>query len=1369
MEGATTSGVRASRLTPSTPTWSTRRRAFRALGTILSSTDQGNTWTANPIPVSIAGNNDGREAGERLVVDPNLTSTLYFGSRWQGLWKSTNSAASWSQVTSFPVLGDTGYGLSWEIILPGGNPSAGAETIFVGVEAGTSKSCNIYRSTNAGGSWAEVPGGPVSVIPPHASLGTDGNLWIVCDIGYISQGVTYGYGPNSVNYGQIWKLNTSTLAWSNVTPSNGPVSGSGGYAGICVDHENASHVVVSTIDWWGGPDRLLSTTNGGGSWSVIAEAGSGNSVFNVNGAIYQEGCSGGSGGAGWAGCVAIDPFNSNNAVYPSGGAGGGGGVWSSANIQANPVSWTYTDNNLEETVPVFMPPSAAGGILFSCLGDVGGMRHTNVTQSPASGMYCNPQFTNTNMLDFAESRPNTVVRAGNSTNSSSVNSDVAYSTNNGQTWTPWGSAPPGYTTTGQMGAVAVAADGSHVVVSPYSGNGSPAYASSLGGSWTTCSGLPSGAMVASDRSNASTFYGIYPSEWVYGNSVTIYLSTNYGASFTQVNSVPVNWGDANGNGQWVIPRPVFGEPGEFWVSTYNALYRFTNAGSSVTALANVYEPKGPVGFGKAAPSQTHPAIFLSGTVNGTQGIFRCDDGAGVTWTSISNASKPFIPGWIEGDESIYGRCYIAPGARGILYGDITAGTPTNTATATFTYTRTSTPTLTPTRTPTVTPTGSMTPFPTNTGTESATASKTPTTSMTPTGTASLTASRTLTPFNTATLTSTPSLSFTPTRSITPTMTMTATLTPSQTLTATSTATIANTSTTTSTASSTTTRTNTLTSTPTASASPTPTLTITPSRTMTATTTNTIANTLTPTGTNSVTPTVTPSPTYTTTRTTTMTATSTLTSTSSITSTGTASFTSTATRTLTPPNTATLTWTPSLSFTPTATATPTHTGTASQTPVFSPTTSHSPAATLTPTSSFTETGTFTPTATWTPSPSHTPTLTPTASSTLTLSQTPTRTYTPVDTVSSTDTGTPSSTGTPTQTPAVSPTASNSPTATLSPTWTATATPTFTQAGTLTATSSPTETESPTVSLTPTTSITPSGTASLTPTQSGTPTQTPVFSLTVTLSPTSTETTIWTMTITPTSTAPWTLTPTGSATRTGTPTMTGTPTRTPVFSPTPSNSPTATLSPTSTGTATWTMTATPTFTNSWTFTPSSTATETKTTSGSPTATGTSTLTGVLSPTPTNSPTASLTASSSPTASSTQTRTYTPTSTWTLTPSSTVPATPTLTGTITTTEAFTSTTTPAPTVPPGVVGIYPNPAQGPTVEILASGYTGLSNVRIEIFSISFRKVRDETFPSIPSGTAVTLTLTGRGGNPLANGIYYVVVTNKAGRAIGKLLILK
>jgi hypothetical protein len=714
-------------------------------GAILSSTDQGATWTINPVSFAIKGNDDGRNAGERLAVDPNLNSILYFGSRSDGLWVSTNSAASWSQVTSFPVTGDSDYGLSWVIFPPPsagyGHPSgAASSTIYVGVLAMSSGNSNVYYSKDGGASWSLAKGGPSNMVTPHASLGSDGNLWIVYDSG--------GYGPSGITSGQIWKLNTATITsasptWANVTPSNGPCSTCGGYGGVSVDAGNPQHALISTLDWWWPGDEILSTANGGSSWTAIA-GGSGTSAssactYNDNGAGWAEGCPAvaGVGGVGWAACVAIDPFNGNNGVYPSSGNAPGGGMWSSPNIQASTVNWTFTDHGIEEMVPIYLAPAAAGGILFSGMGDVGGMRHTSLTVSPAS-MYCNPQFSNTNCLDFAESNPNIVVRAGNA--NATTSSDVAYSTNNGQTWTPWGSAPSDYTSNNNMGSVAVAADGSRVVVAPYSGKGTPAYASSLGGTWTLCTGLPSGAYVAADRSNASIFYATSPANWVYGGSVTIYESTNGGASFSTVNTIPVSWGDANGNGQWVIPRPVFGQAGEFWVSTYNALYRFTNGGSSVATISNVYEPMGPVGFGKAAPGQSHPAVYMVGTVSGTFGFWRCDDGIGTAWTQILDTNHQYGggSGWMEGDESIYGRCYMSAGGRGIVYCDPVSGTSTIT------------PSPTPSRTPSPSPTRSASPSATPTATSSASSSPTRSPSPTPSGTASVSLTVTRTPSPSAT-------------------------------------------------------------------------------------------------------------------------------------------------------------------------------------------------------------------------------------------------------------------------------------------------------------------------------------------------------------------------------------------------------------------------------------------------------------------------------------------------------------------------------------------------------------------------------------------------------------------------------------------
>jgi hypothetical protein len=79
------------------------------------------------------------------------------------------------------------------------------------------------------------------------------------------------------------------------------------------------------------------------------------------------------------------------------------------------------------------------------------------------------------------------------------------------------------------------------------------------------------------------------------------------------------------------------------------------------------------------------------------------------------------------------------------------------------------------------------------------------------------------------------------------------------------------------------------------------------------------------------------------------------------------------------------------------------------------------------------------------------------------------------------------------------------------------------------------------------------------------------------------------------------------------------------------------------------------------------------------------------------------------------------------------------------------------------------GGDVNLLPANYAGISNVKVEIFTLNFRLVLEKNFSSIPSGQAVPIPLLGRGGNPLSNGLYYVVVTTNGGRVVGKLLILR
>jgi hypothetical protein len=63
-------------------------------GAMLISDDQGATFTTIPLGFKNGSNNPGRGMGDRIAVDPNLPSTVYFGTRQNGLRISTDYSAS---------------------------------------------------------------------------------------------------------------------------------------------------------------------------------------------------------------------------------------------------------------------------------------------------------------------------------------------------------------------------------------------------------------------------------------------------------------------------------------------------------------------------------------------------------------------------------------------------------------------------------------------------------------------------------------------------------------------------------------------------------------------------------------------------------------------------------------------------------------------------------------------------------------------------------------------------------------------------------------------------------------------------------------------------------------------------------------------------------------------------------------------------------------------------------------------------------------------------------------------------------------------------------------------------------------------------
>ena len=150
--------------------------------------------------------------------------------------------------------------------------------------------------------------------------------------------------------------------------------------------------------------------------------------------------------------------------------------------------------------------------------------------------------------------------------------------------------------------------------------------------------------------------------------------------------------------------------------------------------------------------------------------------------------------------------------------------------------------------------------------------------------------------------------------------------------------------------------------------------------------------------------------------------------------------------------------------------------------------------------------------------------------------------------------------------------------------------------------------------------------------------------------------------------------------------------------------------------------------------------------------------------------------PTETPTSTRTSTPTRTRTAVPSATFTPTGTSTAfpsmTPTSTCTGTVTVTPTATEKPGVFPpvIYPNPSDGTKpVSIHMPGLTSASDIRVQVFTLSFRKVLEKFFPQQPVGVDVQINLVDKGGTPLSSGLYYVVATVDGKRTLGKLLLLR
>lgn len=452
----------------------------------MSSSDRGATWTNIALPFKLGGNMNGRGTGERLAVDPHDGTRIFLGTTADGLWRSTDRGATWTQLTAFTPASTT-------FVLC--DPDH-AGTLFAG--AAQTDGPTLWKSTDGGETLAAVAEQPTGLIALQAKFDPAGDLFIT-----FSDKV-----PNDATTGSAWKL-TAAGTWTNL---NVP-GGQGGFGGIAVDPNLPGRIVVSTLDrWWPG-DEIYRSDDGGQTWTGVLMNGS----LDHSSAPWTATLS-----PHWISDVEIDPFNSERVSFIT-----GYGLFTTSNLGVNPGNpmWSFDCKGLEECVPQALVSPAAGPPLVSVIGDFDGFRHDNLYASPALGRH-SPSKGTTHALDGAVTVPAVLAKMHRETG--------AISRDGGATWTDFPSAPA--TASTERAELAVSADGSRILWCP---KASAAYVSADdGATWTPCTGSPVGDLwPAADRVNPLRFTVFDPA------ARTVHVSTDGGATFSPGDSNLPSGGD----------------------------------------------------------------------------------------------------------------------------------------------------------------------------------------------------------------------------------------------------------------------------------------------------------------------------------------------------------------------------------------------------------------------------------------------------------------------------------------------------------------------------------------------------------------------------------------------------------------------------------------------------------------------------------------------------------------------------------------------------------------------------------------------------------------------------------------------------------
>jgi xyloglucan-specific exo-beta-1,4-glucanase len=686
---------------------------------IMKSVNDGNSWTINQgwnsTAIKVFGNGDWRCSGEKLAVDPNNSNVVYTGTRFDGLYKTTDAAQQWNKVTSFTETGGNGGlgtkgGLTFVVFDPSSTTTVNNQTVTKNIYVGLIDR-GVYRSNDGGNTWAYLDNGFDTAVYNPVRATFNNNRLIVATMKDAEQ-----YG------GEIWQFtpdaNSTTGTWVNKTPGlqnnyDCPVYGRYPFNAVAVKPGTANTVYLAIRG--NTPRKIFYTENFDAAfpnWKILTMDGSGG-YGGACAAQYQPANFTtpaswvNTSGYDWVGDIAFDAVNNNKLWLTS-----GNGVMKVEDITASPALITSTGSMKDLEIlcvnAMVSPPAPNTIPLITASMDVFGIRYTDLNSGAAVKLDNSFGLEAAVSLGYSFKNPNTLVAVGQDYNNPVGINRVIKSTDGGVNWQSIYNTPPTCTDAAWGGNIAISATNTNNIVwvpSSLSYRGAacaspvknfPRFSTNGGASWQFCNNInfadgnfpflqnsvfAIGKSLESDKVNGNKFY--YYAMPGYTFNTQLWRTTDAGANWILMSAgaMPIT-----GSGQ--LKANPYTED-DIWFAPFNnyirdndpnpqlrKLFHSTDGGTTwatLTATDEVYA----FGFGMKPNNGNNAQLIVYGKRNNVESIYLSND-LGNTFTDLGTLNIPKgIIGNIEGDMKVPGRIYAATGCRGIWYGDASIALPIN--------------------------------------------------------------------------------------------------------------------------------------------------------------------------------------------------------------------------------------------------------------------------------------------------------------------------------------------------------------------------------------------------------------------------------------------------------------------------------------------------------------------------------------------------------------------------------------------------------------------------------------------------------------------------------------------------------------------